>query len=65
MVAWNQYADGNVVSAAVTMDPTRPVYDNSTNVLEVITNGVYRQTLIILIGSLLLILWLHRIRLHC
>ena len=32
MVAWNQYADGNVVSAAVTMDPTRPVYDNSTNV---------------------------------
>lgn len=31
MVAWNQYADGNVVSAAVTMDPTRPVYDSSTN----------------------------------
>lgn len=32
MVAWNQYADGNVVSAAVTMDPTRPVYDSSTDV---------------------------------
>ena len=32
MVAWNQYADGAVVGSAITMDPTRPVYDNSTNV---------------------------------
>mgnify|MGYP001774075257 FL=1 len=32
MVAWNQYADGGVVGSAITMDPTRPVYDNSTNV---------------------------------
>ena len=32
MVAWNQYADGGVVGSAITMDSTRPVYDNSTNV---------------------------------
>lgn len=32
MVAWNRYADGAVVGSAITMDPTRPVYDNSTNV---------------------------------
>ena len=32
MVAWNRYADGGVVGLAVTMDPTRPVYDHSTNV---------------------------------
>ena len=32
MVAWNQYAYGGVVGSAITMDPTRPVYDNSTNV---------------------------------
>ena len=32
MVAWNRYVDGAVVGSAITMDPTRPVYDNSTNV---------------------------------
>ncbi len=31
MVAWNQYADGDVVGVAIKMDPTRSVYDSSTN----------------------------------
>lgn len=32
MVAKNQYADGGAVGAAAVMDPTRPIYDNSTHV---------------------------------
>lgn len=41
MVAKSQYADGGAVDAAVTMDPTRPVFDNSTNVF----GGYYQWTL--------------------
>ncbi len=32
MLAHNRYADGGAVGAAITMDPTRPVYDYSTPV---------------------------------
>lgn len=40
MVAKSQYADGGAVGAAVTMDPTRPVFDNSTDVF----GGYYQWT---------------------